>query len=111
MIRAVIDENTPRQLATLLRSRGFDVSHFPNAWKGTRNGRLLDLAEAAGFTALISCDQSIAFQQDLRSQALALIVLPTNKRAILTRNIEPIASALRSAPAGRATEVDFLSQP
>jgi len=47
-------------------------------WAELTNGDLLRMAEDAGFEALITTDQSIRYQQNLRGRRLALAVLSTN---------------------------------
>ena len=35
------------------------------SWAGLKNGQLLDAAEAAGFTVLVTGDRNLQFQQNL----------------------------------------------
>jgi hypothetical protein len=43
--------------------------------KGLTNGRLLAAAEEAGFEVLVTVDQNIPYQQNLRDRAISLVVL------------------------------------
>jgi hypothetical protein len=43
-------------------------------WGSTKNGKLLDLAEGE-FDVLLTADQRLTFQQNLRNRTLAVIVL------------------------------------
>ena len=43
--------------------------------KGLSNGELLGAAENAGFEVLITVDQNIRYQQNLRGRAISLVVL------------------------------------
>ena len=43
-----------------------------------KNGELLNAAEAAGFDVLLTCDQNIRFQQNLKGRKLALLILTSN---------------------------------
>jgi hypothetical protein len=43
--------------------------------KGLTNGRLLAAAEEAGFELLVTVDQNIPYQQNLRDRAISLVVL------------------------------------
>jgi hypothetical protein len=52
-VRVLLDEQLPRQLAPLLT--GHDVRTVQQqSWAGLKNGQLLDAAEAAGFTVLVT---------------------------------------------------------
>jgi alkanesulfonate monooxygenase SsuD/methylene tetrahydromethanopterin reductase-like flavin-dependent oxidoreductase (luciferase family) len=54
---------------------GFEVFTVPQrGWARTKNGALLRLAEAAGFDAFLTADQSLQFQQNLASSKLRIIV-------------------------------------
>jgi hypothetical protein len=43
--------------------------------KGLTNGRLLAAAAEAGFELLVTVDQNIPYQQNLRGRAISLVVL------------------------------------
>jgi hypothetical protein len=74
----LFDRNVP------LKVRGFLSKHETRTiaemnWSPRlKNGELLDAAEAAGFDALLTCDQNIRFQQNLTGRKLALLVLTSN---------------------------------
>ncbi|MCC6536897.1 MAG: DUF5615 family PIN-like protein [Bryobacterales bacterium] len=74
---------------------------------GLKNGRLLDAAEAAGFAVLITADQEILHQQDLRHRFISILVLcgPTNRRADLERLIPAALRALAVIEPGTVVEV------
>ena len=44
-------------------------------WEGLRNGQLLEQAQANGFDVVITVDQNIRFQQNLKGRAIAVCVL------------------------------------
>jgi hypothetical protein len=49
-------------------------------WDGVQNGQLLARAAADGFDALVTTDKSLAFQQNLHSLPMAVVVLyPTTQ--------------------------------
>jgi alkanesulfonate monooxygenase SsuD/methylene tetrahydromethanopterin reductase-like flavin-dependent oxidoreductase (luciferase family) len=50
-------------------------------WSKTKNGALLRLAEAAGFDAFLTADQSLQYQQNLSTSKLRIIVFaaPSNR--------------------------------
>ena len=61
-------------------------------WAWVKNGDLIRAAEAE-FDVLISSDQSLRYQQNLKHRRVALIILPTNH----------LPSVLELAPRIRAT--------
>jgi len=73
-VRVLLDEQLPRQLAPLLV--GHDVRTVQQqSWAGLKNGHLLDAAEAAGFTVLVTGDRNLQFQQNLAKRQLGVVVL------------------------------------
>jgi hypothetical protein len=92
--RVLLDESVPRHLATALDAAGFPASPYPRAWKQIKNGELLGLAESEGFDVLITSDQNIYAQQNLRGRSLSIVVLPTNRRRHVMERVADIVDTL-----------------
>jgi hypothetical protein len=90
----LLDESVPRQLAAALLAAGFVASPYPQAWKQIKNGELLRFAESEGFDVLITSDQNIHAQQNLRGRNLSIIVLPTNLRRHVMERVADIVDTL-----------------
>lgn len=104
-MRAVVDEGVPRDLVKLLRELGCDVHGFPNAWKGTKNGRLLELVSANAFACLITSDRNLTSQQNVSRSGVAVIVLPHQFLEELRQIKDVIAAALNAIEPGSVTLV------
>lgn len=73
-MRILLDEQLPRQFAKHLV--GHEVRTVQQeSWAGLKNGDLLAAAEAAGFSVLLTGDQSLQFQQNIAKRRLSVIVL------------------------------------
>jgi hypothetical protein len=73
-MRVLLDECVPRRLRRELA--GHEVHTVPEmGWSGKKNGELLGLMTAAGFTVLLTVDQGIPHQQNLRSAGVAVVLL------------------------------------
>jgi hypothetical protein len=95
----LLDEGVPRHLAAPLEAAGLSATPYPHAWKQTKNGELLELAERAGFDILITSDKNIYAQQNLRGRDLSIIVLPTNRRRqVMERAADIIDTINRTRP-------------
>jgi hypothetical protein len=69
----LIDESLPKPLRRELPGfEAFTVAQ--RGWASTKNGALLRLAEAAGFSAFLTADQSLQYQQNLSESQLRIIV-------------------------------------
>ena len=69
-------------------------------WAEFRNGDLLRAAEVSSFALMITCDQNLSYQQNLKGRKLALLVLDTNNWQILKRNPRAIEEAVSRATPG-----------
>lgn len=105
MTRVLLDESMPRQIAEPLRAAGCEVSTVEQAGlKGRRNGELLRAAEGR-FDVLLTADQSIHAQQNLRGRRIAIVALPTNRRRSVLDRAAEIAAIVREAGPGQCVVV------
>jgi predicted nuclease of predicted toxin-antitoxin system len=103
-LKLLLDHNIPAQLKDLLTAHVTSTAR-EMGWDRLRNGDLLTMAEAAGFDAMLTADQSIYYQQNNRHRKISLIVVDTNHRQTLERNVEPIVAALERSSTGSFEEV------
>jgi predicted nuclease of predicted toxin-antitoxin system len=89
-MRLLLDECIDERLRRLLSDHDCQTARHAKL-AGLKNGELLTAAEAAGFDVLVTIDQSIPYQQNLRSRTIAVLILcaPTNR----LRDLEPIVPA------------------
>ena len=76
----LIDESLPKRLRRELPGlQAFTVQQ--RGWSRTKNGALLRMAQAAGFEAFLTADQSLRFQQNLTGSKIRIIVFeaPSNR--------------------------------
>ena len=71
MIKVILDESVPRQLAGLLRAEGLDAQTFPDTWKGLSDRRLLDAAEAAGRELLVTYSKARSSERQCRLEPVS----------------------------------------
>jgi len=96
-VRVLLDEQLPRQLAPYLV--GHTVTTVQQlGWAGLKNGELLARAESSGLDAVVTADQNIQFQQNLRGRRLRIVVLVTQSNAL--EDIVPVVPKALSALAG-----------
>lgn len=98
-MKILFDHNVPHKLRGSLREHEV-VTADEMGWATLENGQLLEAAETADFDVMLTCDQNLSYQQDLRGRKLALIVLGTNNWKIIRRNTQPVVDAVRVATVG-----------
>ena len=77
----LLDEQLPRQLTRHLVGHSVRTVQ-QQSWAGLKNGVLLGKAEAAGFTVLVTGDQSLEYQQNLATRKLGIVVLSAASNAL-----------------------------
>ena len=61
-------------------------------WEALKNGALLDQAQSNGFDVMITVDQNVRFQQNLRGRSIGVCVLMAD--GITIAKLRPLAPAL-----------------
>ena len=89
-MRILLDEQLPRQLASLLTGHEVRTVH-QQGWDGLKNGQLLKQAEGAGFEVFVTADRNLEFQQNLQSSQLLVVVLVAPSNAL--EDLAPLAPA------------------
>lgn len=107
-MRVLFDHNVPHGL------RRFLPGHYVrNAaemdWAWLSNGLLLKAAEDQGFDVMVTCDQSIYYQQNLKARSIALVVLTTNNWTEIRVRTKDILAAIQASSAGSFTVVRVLA--
>lgn len=73
-MKVLLDENLPHELRLHLPGHEvFTVAY--QGWSGTKNGALLQRAAAAAFEAFVTMDTGVAYQQDITSLPLGVVIL------------------------------------
>ena len=73
-MKVLLDECIPRKLKYNLPDHA--CQSVPEAgFAGEKNGVLLDLAESAGFDALVTMDKGVEYKQNLANRRIAIVIL------------------------------------
>jgi hypothetical protein len=73
-MKILLDENLPHELRTLITGHDvFTVSYL--GWSGTKNGALLQRAADNGFDLMITMDNGVAYQQNLATLPIAVLII------------------------------------
>jgi predicted nuclease of predicted toxin-antitoxin system len=80
-VKLLLDENLPHRLRSLIVGHDVFTVTFMR-WNGIDNGKLLAMAAANGFDAVITQDSGISHQQNLATIPCSLIVLEAPSNAL-----------------------------
>ena len=93
-MRVLLDNNVDRRFAGLLD--GYAVSTaYQMGWADLKNGQLILVAEESGFSAIITADKNLSYQQNLGGRKISIIVL--SSRFTDLAGITPLANQVRQA--------------
>jgi hypothetical protein len=80
-------------------------------WSRLVNGDLLAEAEEYGFDVMITADQNLEYQQNLKGRKLALVVLSTNRISVLEKYSAQLAAATDAVTEGSYQFIRFELPP
>ena len=95
-MKVVFDHNVPYKLRRLLPGHSIQTAH-ESGWSTLTNGVLLSTAEYSGFQVMVTCDQGIYYQQNLKSRRLSLVVLTSNYAPSVQAAASEILAAVNSS--------------
>ena len=78
---------------------------FELDWGSLTNGELLAQAEAAGFKVLVTTDQNLRYQQNLKGREIAIVVLSSTSWPRILRVASAVSAAVDSVVPGGYHEV------
>ncbi len=105
-MKILFDQGTPAPLRRALAEHEVDTV-FEKGWDQLKNGELLAIAILNGYEVLISTDQSLRHQHDLRRIRLGIVILMTTSWPRISRNTSAVARAVQDVQVGRLIEVLF----
>ena len=106
-MRILLDNNVPVGVVRLLRQH--QVSTSPElGWERLQNGAMLDAAETAAFDLLITADQNIQYQQNLKGRSIALVVIGSNLWPRVRGHAAILAATVDAALPGTIAFIEML---
>ncbi len=95
----LFDHSTPAPLSAYLAGHTV-IEARDRGWDRLSNGKLLAEAERAGFEVLVTADNGIAYQQNLKGRRIALVVLSRNRWRSVERVVRKVVTAVDAAEPG-----------
>jgi hypothetical protein len=105
-VRVLFDQGAPVPLRSYLASHEV-TTVYELSWTTLRNGDLIARAETANFHVLVTTDQSLRYQQNLRDRGLAFVVLLSTSWPRIQAKVSDVVAAVNGATPGSYTEVEI----
>ncbi len=103
-MKVLFDQGTPAPLRQFLSSHEVSTA-YERGWSTLQNGELLQAAESAGFSVLVTTDTNLKYQQNLASRRISVVVLSTTSWPRIKVQVELVIHAVNSAGQGSYCEV------
>jgi hypothetical protein len=98
-MRVLLDQCTPAPLRAYL-SKHQVYTAYEQGWGTLLNGKLIKVAEDAGFDVLLTADSHMKNQQNLNQVKLTVVVLSTNHWKSILAAIKSVVDAVDTAEPG-----------
>ena len=102
----LFDHSVPAPLRDHLKKHAVTEA-VERGWDRLSNGDLLMVAEAAGFDVLLTADNNLSYQQNLKERKIAIVVLTGNRWRMVQRMIRKIVGAVDAAEPGSYAVIEI----
>jgi hypothetical protein len=106
----LLDKNVPYGTRLFLKQHRVETVE-DRGWDRIGNGELLKAAEHAGFDVVVTADQNIVYQQNLKGRKIALVVLGSNIWPIVRGYADVIRMRIDVAEAGSYAFIEMPKPP
>jgi predicted nuclease of predicted toxin-antitoxin system len=103
-MKLLFDQGTPVPLRRYLHPHDVDTA-AERGWSALENGDLISAAESAGYDAIITTDQNLKYQQNLKERTIAIVVLKKASWPRIKKSVERVVSEIESIQRGDYMEI------
>lgn len=105
-MRVLLDECVPKPLKNYLPEHTVQTV-VEMGWSGTKNGALLKRMNTEGFTVLLTADQNLRYEQNLKKVGISVVVMVarSNRMTNLVPLIPKVKDVLAKILPGEVIEV------
>jgi hypothetical protein len=104
-LRILLDEMLPVGVADLLPEHEVTTAKAAG-YAGLSNGELIRRALADGFRVLLTADRHLPAQQNIAAAGIAVVLVPGNRVAEISRRRSALLSAIGEARAGTVVRIE-----
>ncbi len=105
-MKILLDQGTPVPLRQFLNGHTVKTA-YEEGWSALSNGDLLTEAENAGYQLLVTTDQNLRYQQNLRERQIAIVVLLTTSWPRIRPKAQNILEVINAMHSGGYAEIPF----
>ena len=106
-MRILIDECLPRQLQEWLGGIHDAITVQEMGWANVKNGKLLRMANEAGFDVFVTADKNMYYQQNFDSFLISAVVIPSNRKLLVQKCVPAFLQSLAHVQPGQKVVMDL----
>jgi predicted nuclease of predicted toxin-antitoxin system len=103
-MKILFDQGTPDPLRKFLPGHQVHTA-MENGWSTLENGELLRTAENDGYDILITTDQNLKYQQNLKGRKIGIVVLLTTSWPKIQQKLADVVATINQAAPGGYIEI------
>ena len=103
-MQILFDQGTPAPLRRFLTAHDVSTA-YEQGWSTVTNGDLIRLGEQQGYELLITTDTNLRYQQNLKTRAIAILVLSTTSWPRIRSAAELVVVEVAGIRAGEYCEL------
>lgn len=103
-MKILFDQGTPVPLRQALQGHVIETA-YEKGWQTLKNGELLAIAEDEKYDIILTTDQNLRYQQDLRGRGIAVIVLLSTSWPRIQKHAATIVEITERARPGEYHEI------
>ena len=105
-MKILFDQGVPVPLRREMGAHEVVTAH-EHGWGELKNGDLLRAAEQEGFEAIVTTDQNLRYQQNLKDRRLSILVLMTTDWRTIRSRIDLVEAAVEALQQNKYSELHF----
>ena len=105
-MKVLFDQGTPVPLRRHLREHEVATA-AEVGWSQLTNGELLAAATEADFEVLVTTDQNLRYQQNLKDRTIAVVVLMSASWPKIAHHTDRVVDAIKALGTGEYIEVEI----
>lgn len=103
-MKILFDQGTPVPMRRQITGHTIKTA-YEQGWSDLSNGELLNAAEDAGFDLLVTTDQNLRYQQNLRQRHIGIVVLLSTSWPRIRPRVDEIRHIIDAMPPGGYAEI------
>ena len=106
-MKILFDQGVPVPLRKVISDHEV-ITAYEKGWSVLKNGELIMASESSGFDLLITTDQKLRYQQNLKNRKIGIIVILSTSWPRIQKKTDRILQAIKDFKPGMYVEIPII---